>query len=101
MQFFSSLLQSSKVGVAFLSETKSSSERAHHLLSHIQGYTVHVVPLAGLSRGLRLLWSKDVTVQVIDSTKHYIFARIIGSDQISWVLGAIYGDASHQSNGMI
>jgi hypothetical protein len=70
-------------------------------LSNIQGYTAYVVPSAGLSGGLWLIWSNDVTVQIIESTRHFIFARIKAADQVPWVLGAIYGDANHRNNGWI
>jgi hypothetical protein len=87
--------------LAFLSETKSSKERETHLLTHIQRFSAHVVPLVGLSGGLWLLWSRDVNLQVLEYNRYYIFVRIQGPDKNTWVLGAIYGDASHKNNYQI
>jgi hypothetical protein len=101
MQFLSKLLRSTRAGVAFISETKSSQARATHLLSNIQGFTEYVVPSTDFSGGLWLLWSQEIVLQVLESTRYYIFARIRGPDQFTWVLRAIYEDASHRNNGFI
>jgi hypothetical protein len=98
IQFLRNILRSSRAGIAFISETKSSANKSANLLTLVHDFSVYVVPSTGLSGGLWLLWSHDVDLQIIESSRYYIFAIIKDSDQTRWVLGVIYGDASHKEN---
>jgi hypothetical protein len=50
---------------------------------------------------LWLLWTNELNLTILESAKHYIFAKLSLQDGTDWTLGAIYGDASHRENPMI
>jgi hypothetical protein len=67
----------------------------------IEGYSKIAVPSSGMLGGIWLLWSGNVNLTILETSKHYIFARVSNPGGEDWVLGAIYGDASHRENGKI
>jgi hypothetical protein len=62
----------------------------------------YVVPSAGQSGGLWLLWKDEVEVTIIDHNHHFIFALcVIKSTNQQYGLICIYGDPHHHATNVI
>jgi hypothetical protein len=101
IQFLKNPLRSTQADIAFISETRSGVQRAVHQLQSFPDFNWHLVSSVGLSGGLWLFWVSSVKISILEADKHFIFAQVGDTANGGWVLGAIYGDASHTENPRI
>lgn len=70
------MIKSENPQVVFLSETKCHGDVSRKKFGIFKDWNLKFVDSSRLSRGLVLLWRKDVELKIIDMNKHYISARI-------------------------
>ena len=99
MAHLSHLLLSTKAQVCFISETRNSTiskTSSKHLNN------AHIVPSAGQSGGLWLLWKDEVDVTIFEYNHHFIFALcVIKSTNQFYGLICIYDDRHHRATNVI
>lgn len=62
----------------------------------------YIVPAAGLSGGLWLLWNDEVDLQAVHSTHFYILAKCVHKPtSMNFNLVCIYGNPHHQQTSLI
>ena len=89
-------MSSTKAQVTFISETRTSKITSSQLNSRFDSANSFVVPSEGLSRGLWILWTEDVEVEVKFFNHHVILAIVVDiASKIDFVLACVYGDPHH------
>ncbi|KAJ4774650.1 Endonuclease/exonuclease/phosphatase family protein [Rhynchospora pubera] len=95
-------LHSTKASLGFFCETKCSVQQATRRIRRLPLKNYEIVPSAGLSGGLWLLWDDNLLVSVLERSNFFIFSSIKKHvDDDPWILGAIYGDPNGRVLGYI
>lgn len=78
--------------VIFLCETKSSREHRGKLKSQLQFQYVFMVPSSGCSRGLCVMWMKEVRMSLRSYSSNHNILKVSGlGDAFHWRLTFFYG----------
>lgn len=95
-------LRSTGAELAFLSETKCSRNKAEQCIARLPLTNAEIVPSVGRGGGLWLLWSDDISVEVLESCSYFIIAKIQQKPTTQpWILCGVYGDCDDRNNGFI
>ncbi|GJM87687.1 hypothetical protein PR202_ga03665 [Eleusine coracana subsp. coracana] len=90
------LITSTHAQVIFVSETKSAHITKSQLISRYSLHDAHVVPAAGQSGGLWLMWKDDVELTIVQDSHHLILVRgIYKASNLNFNLICMYGDPHH------
>ncbi|GJN35577.1 hypothetical protein PR202_gb24367 [Eleusine coracana subsp. coracana] len=90
------LISSTRVQVIFISETRSVHITKSQLISHYSLQDAHVVPAAGQSGGLWLMWKDDVDLTITYDSHHLILAQgVFKTINQTFNLVCMYGDPHH------
>ena len=102
MEYLARLMNSTGVQVTFILETRSSKITLIQLNARFNTANNFVVPSNGLSGGLWLLWSTDVSVSVKFSNRYLILAVVVNlATDMEFILTCVYGDPHHRWTKMI
>ncbi|KAJ4779727.1 Endonuclease/exonuclease/phosphatase family protein [Rhynchospora pubera] len=67
----------------------------------VQEFDCYVIPARGQSGGLCLAWRKEMDVEVLNSSRNFISARVKCKDKPPWILIGVYGDPKHFHNRVL
>ncbi|GJM98877.1 hypothetical protein PR202_ga15925 [Eleusine coracana subsp. coracana] len=68
------LIVSTRAQLIFVSETRSVNTTRTQLINRFSMHEAHVIPVAGQSRGLWLMWKDDVSLTVVQDSHYLILA---------------------------
>uniref|UniRef100_A0ACD5UPN6 Uncharacterized protein n=1 Tax=Avena sativa TaxID=4498 RepID=A0ACD5UPN6_AVESA len=92
MGYLDNLMSSTKAQVTFVSEIRTSKYNSTQLNNRFNIADSFVVPSAGFSGGLWLLWTDEVQVTINFSSHHLILATVVNiASNIDFVLVCVYG----------
>lgn len=80
------LITSTKAKVCFISETRNSTIKCSTIINWFNFSDAFVVPTEGQSGGLWFFWNNEVTIAIVDHSRHYIFATCTSSFSFSNLL---------------
>uniref|UniRef100_A0ACD5Z7B9 Uncharacterized protein n=1 Tax=Avena sativa TaxID=4498 RepID=A0ACD5Z7B9_AVESA len=102
MGYLDNLMSSTKAQVTFVSEIRTSKYNSTQLNNRFNIADSFVVPSAGFSGGLWLLWTDEVQVTTNFSSHHLILANVVNiAYNIDFVLVCVYGDPQHRQDKVI
>ena len=102
MEYLAKLMYSTGAQVTFVSETRSSRCTSTQLNNRFNISASFVVPSVGLSGGLWLLWSDEVSISVKFSSSNIILALVVHiPTSVEFVLVCVYGDPHHRLTKII
>lgn len=100
-EFLNNLLQSTRAQIAFIIETKRSTQKSLLYSQNLFLPNLSCVPSQGRSGGLWLLWANNVNLQIIQKSRFFIHARITEPHKPPWTLIGVYGDPHHTLSNTI
>lgn len=102
MGYLDRLLYSTKAQVIFISEIRTSKYNSTQLNNRFNIAGSFVVPSAGFSGGLWLLWNDEVQVTINFSSHHLILASVLNiASNVHFALVCVYGDPHHRQTSII
>lgn len=87
-------LHATREHIAFISETKCSTDKVVDRVSRLPLKNFEIIPSASKGGGLWLLWSDDVKINILERSFYFFFVRVENASG-SFILGFIYGDPHH------
>ncbi|KAH7840972.1 hypothetical protein Vadar_024028 [Vaccinium darrowii] len=101
-QVLQGLYRAHRPGVVFLMETKNNSNKLESIRKRLQfSFSWYVEP-QGLSGGLALWWTSEVSISVLSSSKNLIAATLSSSPpSSSWLLTCVYADSIYSNRSLM